>query len=280
MEDLRRQQQEDRERIRALEKQLNAADVRYRQDMERLGEEVRRSQRCCISISDLQGRISEAENKISSASESFSVQLNHLASRWSEGGESKGGGEAGGGGDDGLRSLLKDLELRLNSSVQQSEQVCSHLDKDLKDFVYRELGDLRTVFSDRNDDRTFRIEDLELEVEQMKGKMADHDKRLSEVENNTSVMRQRMESDCGCSKGGGGGAGGGGGGGEAAGGFAGMDEGKGGAEEEGSQREELSNTTRKSLAWRVIANEGQIRHFNTRLKDLSVSGDSLQDWVS
>lgn len=36
----------------------------------------------------------------------------------------------------------------------------------------------------------------------------------------------------------------------------------------------------KSLEWRVVANEDQIRHFNTRLRDLSVSGDSLQDQVS
>lgn len=35
----------------------------------------------------------------------------------------------------------------------------------------------------------------------------------------------------------------------------------------------------KSLEWRVVANEDQIRHFNTRLRDLSVSGDSLQDQV-
>lgn len=36
---------------------------------------------------------------------------------------------------------------------------------------------------------------------------------------------------------------------------------------------------KKSLEWRVVANEDQIRHFNTRLRDLSVSGDSLQDQV-
>lgn len=43
---------------------------------------------------------------------------------------------------------------------------------------------------------------------------------------------------------------------------------------------ERDNSTKKSLEWRVVANEDQIRHFNTRLKDLSVSGDSLYDKVS
>ncbi|CAN9506565.1 unnamed protein product [Ophioblennius macclurei] len=37
--------------------------------------------------------------------------------------------------------------------------------------------------------------------------------------------------------------------------------------------------TEKSLEWRVVANEDQIRHFSTRLRDLSVSGDSLYDKV-
>ncbi|KAG7999540.1 EMILIN-1, partial [Nibea albiflora] len=40
VEDLHRQQQEDRERIRALEKQLNAWTVRYRQELEGLRREV------------------------------------------------------------------------------------------------------------------------------------------------------------------------------------------------------------------------------------------------
>ncbi|MED6265536.1 hypothetical protein CHARACLAT_026533 [Characodon lateralis] len=108
-------------------------------------------------------------------------------------------------------------------------------------------------------------------------------------------MSRRME-ECGC-RGHEGGGGGVGGAGEAERGVVGTSGGKGGAGEdgrgifgtgggaegEGSREEELSggreNTTKKSLEWRVIANEGQIRHFNTRLKDLSVSGDSLHDRV-
>ncbi|MEQ2203125.1 hypothetical protein XENOCAPTIV_025105 [Xenoophorus captivus] len=307
VEDLRRQQREDQERIRALEKQLNAADVRYQQDIERLQQEVQRSQRCCDSIGDLQSRIGDAENKISSASENINVLLKRLepsrTGGTNNGGESKGGGLAGGEGSkeggltgDGLRNLLEDLELHINSSVHRTEQICSYLEKDLKDYIHKELDDLRTVLSDRFDDRTFRIEDVELEVEQVQKELVDHDKRLSELENSTFEMSRRME-ECGC-RGHEGGGGGLGGAGEAEGGVVGTSGGKGGAGEdgrgifgtgggaegEGSREGELSggreNTTKKSLEWRVIANEGQIRHFNTRLKDLSVSGDSLHDRVS
>uniref|UniRef100_A0A3B5Q8X2 EMILIN-1-like n=1 Tax=Xiphophorus maculatus TaxID=8083 RepID=A0A3B5Q8X2_XIPMA len=128
VEDLRRQQQHDQERIRALEKQLNDADVRHRQDAEKLRLELQHSQRCCTTINDLQNRITDAENKISSASENFNVLLDRLRPG-SEGGESQGGGGARGDGLTDVRlNLLKDLELRINSSVLQ---VCSHLEPGL-----------------------------------------------------------------------------------------------------------------------------------------------------
>ncbi|XP_022066865.2 EMILIN-1-like [Acanthochromis polyacanthus] len=348
VEDLRRQQQEDQERIRALEKQLNAMDVQYRQNLDGLRREVVRSQGCCNNISDLQNRITDAERKITSASENFDVLLNRVDKGLSEPGGSRGGGLAGGGGNggqswdgsvtqDGLDDRLKDLEQRINNTVQQTEQSCSYLENDLKDYFHRELGDLRTVFLDRFDDQAFRIADVEMEVEQVKTKVSNHDKKLSELENNTSVVNRRLEEcSCGGSEGGGGerrgdgggrwepggggatggGATGGGGstgdlGGRTTGGRAGAKgareggaiDGGGGTWEGGvatggesgkhwggGSREgtggwlpgtggERENTTEKSLEWRVVANEDQIRHFNTRLKDLSVSGDSLYNKV-
>lgn len=78
VEDLRRQQQEDRERIRALEKQLNAMDVRYRQGLDGLRREVVRSQGCCDTMNDLQNRVTDAERKISSASENFDALQTRL----------------------------------------------------------------------------------------------------------------------------------------------------------------------------------------------------------
>uniref|UniRef100_A0A3P8RKH3 Elastin microfibril interfacer 1b n=1 Tax=Amphiprion percula TaxID=161767 RepID=A0A3P8RKH3_AMPPE len=260
VEDLRRQQQEDQERIRALEKQLNAMDVQYRQNLDGLRREVVRSLGCCDTISDLQNRITDAERKITSASENFDDLLNHVDKGLSGANGSRGGGLASGGGNggqrrdglvmqDGLDDRLKDLEQRINHTVQQTEQSCSYLENDLKDYFHRELGDLRTVFLDRFDDQAFRIADVEMEVEQVKTKVSNQDKRLSELENNTAVIKQRLE-ECSCT--------------------GGRLPGTGG---------ERENTTEKSLEWRVVANEDQIRHFNTQLKDLSVSGDSLYDKV-
>uniref|UniRef100_A0A8C9YGL0 Elastin microfibril interfacer 1b n=1 Tax=Sander lucioperca TaxID=283035 RepID=A0A8C9YGL0_SANLU len=249
VEDLRRQQQQDKERIQALEKQLNAMDVRYRQSLDGLRREVVRSQGCCDTVNDLRKRVTDAERKISSASENFDVLQNRLDKELR--------GTGGGGKDvvvteDRLDNRLKDLERRVNNTLQQTEQSCSHLENDLKDYFHRELGDLRTVFLDRFDDQAFRIADVELDVGQVKERVSDQDKRLSKLENNTSLIKST------------GGSAGGSTGGSAGGGLSGT-----GGE----------STTEKSLEWRVIANEDRIRHFNTELKDLSVSGDSLHDKV-
>ncbi|KAM7424815.1 hypothetical protein PAMA_000938 [Pampus argenteus] len=289
VEDLRRQQQEDRERIRALEKQLSVMEARYQQGLDGLRREVVNSQGCCNTISDLQNRITDAEHKISLASENFDVLQTRLDRELSRGGGSSredGGFKGGDGGGVGVggRDLvltedkLEDLERHVNITMQQTKQTCLHLKNDLTEYFHRELGDLKTVFLERFDDQAFRIADVELDVGQVKAHVSDHDKRLANLQNTTSILSQRVE-DYGCGGSGRGGVGEDGGrravetGGADGGGTWGAGEGllgKGG---------ERDNTTNKSLEWRVIANENQIRHFNTQLKDLSVSGDSLYDKV-
>uniref|UniRef100_A0A671VPC4 Elastin microfibril interfacer 1b n=1 Tax=Sparus aurata TaxID=8175 RepID=A0A671VPC4_SPAAU len=259
VEDLRRQQQEGRERIQALEKQLNALEVRYRQGLDGLQRDVVRSQGCCDTVNDLKNRMTDAERKISSTSEDFDVLQNRgggVGAGGGLGGSGLGGGGLGGGGrvvvltEDKLDNRLKDVERRINSTVQRTEQSCSYLENDLKDYFHRELGDLRTVFLDRFDDQTFRIADVELDVGLVKDRVSNQDKRLSKMENNTSLLNRKLE-DCSSSGGGS----------------------RGGSLGTGGEN------TEKSLEWRVVANEDQIRHFNTQLKDLSVSGDSLNNKV-
>lgn len=292
MEDLRRQQQDDRERIGALEKQLNAAETQYRHGLDGLRREVGLSQGCCDSVRNLHKRINDAERKINSASENLNVLQDRLEKGLSGGGGGRGGsstpsatglgsgglggGGFGGGGQGGSRC----------------EQSCSQLESNLKEYFHREVGDLRAVFLDRFDDQAFRIADVELDVSLVKDRVSNHDKKL---ENVTSQVVRKLE-ECSCEganeevppsgdRGGGetgesgrkegdrqGGVTGGGG-------LGGVTE-EGGATEGGRERGGGERTVEKSLEWRVVANEDQIRHFNTRLRDLSVSGDSLQDQVS
>uniref|UniRef100_A0A667ZBN5 Elastin microfibril interfacer 1 n=1 Tax=Myripristis murdjan TaxID=586833 RepID=A0A667ZBN5_9TELE len=139
VEDLRRQQQEDRERIRALEKQLSTMDARYRQSLDGLRREVVRLQGCCDTVNDLKNRITNAEHKITSASENFDVIQNRLDKELGgggggrtdnngNGGFGRGSGGIGGGSqdvvvtEDRLDGRLRDLERRVNNTVQRTEE--------------------------------------------------------------------------------------------------------------------------------------------------------------
>ncbi|CDQ96460.1 unnamed protein product, partial [Oncorhynchus mykiss] len=201
VEDIRRQQQEDRERIHALEKQLNA---------------VTRSQGCCDSVTDLKDRVTDAERKISSISENYDVIQNRLEK------------ELGSGSglprviEDRLDGHLRDLERWVSRTMQHTEET----EKDLKDYFNRELGDLRT-----------------LDVGIVKDLVSDHDKKVTRLANSTALLDNSL-TDCGWDGG-----------------------------------NDYDGDSVKSITWRVVANEDEIRRFDTRIKDLSVSGDSLMDKV-
>lgn len=310
MEDLQRQQQLDRERIRTLEKQLNAMEIRHRQDVEGLRRQAVLTQGCCDSSRSLQNRMTDIERKIDTTSEDVQVLQDFLKKNFSgvghgggqkldgEGGSSQRGGNQE-GSNGGYGHEIGGLE------GLSCEKSCSHLELRLKEYINREVEDLRSVFLDRFDDQDDRITATELDLSLVKTQAGQHPQTL---ENITLLMSQRLE-ECGCGggsppiggkgagrPGGGGGQGGsrwsgggtgGGAGGE--GGTGGETVGGGGREGGGEETGESGGVTgvggrggaagEKSLAWRVVANENQIRHFNTRLRDLSVSGDSLQDQV-
>ncbi|KAG7253244.1 hypothetical protein CRUP_019541, partial [Coryphaenoides rupestris] len=298
VEDLRRQQQTDRERIHALEKQLNVMDSRYRLSLDGLRRDVTRSQGCCDAVHDLKDRITSAERNIDTALENYDIVENRLDRELS--------GERNAVlTEDKLDGRLRDLERRINGSVHQTEESCSHVENVVKD--------LKTVFLERFDDQSFRISDVEEDVGLVKDQVTGNERRIERLENATSHMGRRME-ECGCNLTGGRGGGGGGvtegrgvvgGQGGSVGGGGGRGDGGGnivtggggarGGSGGGDRREEeggfggfggggvglpgTDNTTEKSLAWRVVANEDQIHRFITTLKDLSVSGDSLHDKV-
>uniref|UniRef100_A0A8C5H3E5 EMILIN-1-like n=1 Tax=Gouania willdenowi TaxID=441366 RepID=A0A8C5H3E5_GOUWI len=187
VEDVRRQQQEDRDRIGSLEKQLNVVDI--------LG-----SQTCCQTIDEVKNRITDTEEKISSASATLVV-----------------------------------LQDREGSRKRTEENLKEHLSK--------QLQDMRTVFMDRLQHQAFRIDHLEREIQTGRLREDQQDRTITHLQESLSVLK-----DCGGQTG----------------------------EQTGGQ---TGGQTEKALEWRLVANEDQIRRFYTRLKDLSVSGESLYDKV-
>ncbi|XP_056624229.1 EMILIN-1b isoform X1 [Triplophysa dalaica] len=261
VEDLRRQQQQDRERISGLEKQINAIDQRYRQTIDGLRRDLSRSQGCCDTVVDFRERLDDMDRKISSTSEAY----DKLQDRLNREPVGPGGGGHFGGGDGqaeipdvtDYRSIfndrLQDLERRLNNTITRTEENCASLETKIQGSFQQELRNLRNEFNNRFHDQDHRIVEIDLDVGLVKETVFDLDKRLSRLENTTSFVDRKLSECSACSAS-----------------VPGSSSGVGTPN---------PDDTVKALEWRVIANEAEIKRFDTRFRDLSVSGDSLEDQV-
>nr|XP_046228640.1 EMILIN-1a isoform X2 [Scatophagus argus] len=246
VEDLRRQQQQDRERIQALEKLIGSMDQHLRQSLDISRTETERFQTCCNTVTELEKRLSDVEVRVTSTANKCDTVKGRLDKELA--------GTGGGKGrvtEDRLNGKLRELEKRVNNTVRKVEQRCTNTGNNMKDTVQRDVTQLRNMVLSRLDDHSFKIGKIELDVAVLGDTVTDHSRRLSQVENITTFLDRRLTSitklcneTCGPN-------------------------GKGPKTDE----------TVKTLEWRVVSNQEEIQKFDTRLKDLSVSGDSLFDRV-
>ncbi|XP_051952563.1 EMILIN-1-like [Xyrauchen texanus] len=243
---IQRQQQEDRERIRALEKHISVMEQHHRQSVEMLERELSRSQSCCDLLTDLNRRVGAMDRKVSSTAEAYDIIRGRLEKELRETGGNGGRGKAF---DEKMNGRLKDLERRLNGTVRKTEQKCSHTETSMKEFVQREINQIKNSVLNQNNDHSHRISTIERDVQVLRDSVNDHKNNLERLGNKTSDLDSRLKSTIylcteTCSP-------------------------------KGSETED----TVKSLEWKVIANEKDIKTFETKLKDLSVSGDSLMNRI-
>lgn len=246
MEDLRRQQQQDRERIQALEKLLSSLEQHLRQSLDVSRTEVERSQVCCSTVTELEKRLSDVQVHVTSTANTCETIKGRLDKELA--------GTGGGKGrvtEDRLNGRLKELEKRVNNTVRKAEQRCSNTGNNVKDSVQRDITQLRNMVINQLDDHSNKIGKIELEVSVLGDTVTDHSRRLNQMENVTTVLNRRLTS------------------------LANMCNDTCGHNGNGRKTDD----TVKTLEWRVVANQEEIQKFNTRLKDLSVSGDSLMDRV-
>ncbi|GAA6233909.1 EMILIN-1-like [Lates japonicus] len=246
VEDMRRQQQEDRDRIRALEKLVSSMDQHLRQTLEVSRSEIERSQACCNTVTELERRLSDVEVQVTSTANKCDTIKGRLDKELA--------GTGGGKGrvtEDRLNGRLRELEKRVNNTVRKAEQRCTNTGNNMKDTVQRDVTQLRNMVLSRLDDHSFKIGKIELDVAVLGDTVTDHSRRLSQLENITTFLDRRLTSTtnmcnetCGPN-------------------------GKG----------RKTDDTVKTLEWRVVANQEEIQKFNTKLDDLSVSGDSLSEKV-
>lgn len=246
VEDLRRQQQEDRERIQGLEKLISSLDVHLRQSLDISRSETQRSQACCNTVTELEKRLSGLEVSVTSTANKCDTIKGRLDKELP--------GTGGGKGrvtEDRLNGKLRELEKRVNNTVRKTEQRCTNTGNNVKDNVQRDVTQLRNMVLSRLDDYNFKIGKIELDVSVLGDTVTDHSRRLSQLENITTFLDRRLTSTtnmcnetCGP-----------------------------------NGKDRKTDDTVKTLQWRVVANQDDIKKFNTKLNDLSVTGDSIIDRV-
>ncbi|TMS12445.1 EMILIN-1 [Larimichthys crocea] len=246
VEDLRRQQQEDRERIQALEKLISSMDQHLRQSLDISRTQTERFQTCCNTVTQVEKRLSDVEVRVTTTASKCDAIKGRLDKELP--------GTGGGKGrvtEDRLNGRLRELEKRVNNTVRKTEQRCTNTGNNMKDHVQRDVTQLRNMVLTHLDDHSFKIGKIELDVAVLEDTVTDHSRRLSQLENITTFLDRRLTSTTNmCNE-------------------------TCGPNGKGSKTDD----TVKTLQWRVVSNEEEIQKFNTKLNDLSVSGDSLFDRV-
>ncbi|KAJ8008767.1 hypothetical protein DPEC_G00081840 [Dallia pectoralis] len=231
VEDMRRQQEEDRERISALEKLVSSLEQHYHHNMEVTKREIERLQGCCSTVTELDRRLTTMETKVNTAAQGYDIITGRLDK------------ELGGGRtkvtEDKLNGRLREVEKRLNSTVRKTEQKCTNTGNSMKESLQREVNSIHNMVLRHEEEHGYRIGKVELDLTVLTDTVTDHSRRLGELENITKLTVDM------CSQG---------------------------------DRRQTDDTV-KNLEWRVVANQENIQRFDTRLKDLSVSGDSVMDRV-
>lgn len=245
-EDLRRQQAEDRDRINALEKLIGSMNQQFTHSLENTRSEIERSQACCNTVTELEKRLSDVDVRLMSTSDKCDTIKGRLDKELV--------GTGGGKGrvtEDRFNSKLREIEKRLNNTVRKTEQRCTNTGNNVKDSVQRDFTQLRNIVLSQLDDHSFKIRKIELEVDVLGDTVTDHSRRLGHLENITSFLDRRLTSTTNvcnetCGRNG---------------------------------NEQTADETVKTLQWRIVSNQEEIKRFNSTLRNLSETGDSLVDRV-
>uniref|UniRef100_A0A3B5LP09 Elastin microfibril interfacer 1a n=1 Tax=Xiphophorus couchianus TaxID=32473 RepID=A0A3B5LP09_9TELE len=191
VEDLRRQQAEDSERIRALEKLINSMDQNLRRDLEIYRRENKQSQTCCNTITELEKRLSSIDARLTSTSDKCDIIKGRLDKELAGTGGAKGRVT-----EDRFNSRLREMEKRFNTTMRKTEQKCTNTGSSLKETLQRDFTQLRNTVFIQLDDHSFKIGKLDLEVADLGDTVRDHSRRLSHLENIKAVTGQNDLDDC------------------------------------------------------------------------------------
>lgn len=214
----------------------------FTQNLEIVRSEMEHSQACCHSVTELEKRLSDFDFRLASTSDKCDTIKGRLDKELA--------GTGGGKGwvaEERFNSRLREVEKRLNNTLRKTEQRCTNTANSVKDTIQRDFTQLHNMVVSQLDDHNFKIGKIELEVSVLGDTVTDHSRRLGHLENITSFLDRSLTSTtnmcnvtCGC-----------------------------------NGNSQTTDDSVKTLQWRVVSNQDEIKRFNSTLNRLSETGDSL-----
>ncbi|MEE6516829.1 hypothetical protein FKM82_026601, partial [Ascaphus truei] len=271
VEGFRNQQNEDRDRIRGLEKLISSVDQRNREAVQNIQAHVvqlstRLPKDCCSEVADLRNRVGESERRAETLSGSVIALTVRLDSKLN-----------GNHNDDipqvdnDLSSRLEDIEGRMNTTQRNLVDHYYHYRDDLQNYFQEEISKLRSDLEDRihgNEEKinilltelgnSSGFEDsvgqtmtsLALDINSLKNSLSKNEGILDKVVLDIEDLRNQVKATVNSC-----------------------------TDQCGTHSFDMKDTF-SNLERKVKANEDQIRVIVSDIAQLRVSGDSMRDTLS
>lgn len=145
VEGFRKQQEEDRERMRTLEKMMTTIEQRNRESVQNIHRHVtelttRIPKDCCSEVENLKSKLGEVEKTVDSVFSSFHILNGRLDSELNGNNKDH---------DQIFNSRLENIEGRMNTTQRTLEEHYYYYRDDLRKYIQDEVNKLKGEFGDR-----------------------------------------------------------------------------------------------------------------------------------
>uniref|UniRef100_A0A8C4RV87 Elastin microfibril interfacer 1b n=1 Tax=Erpetoichthys calabaricus TaxID=27687 RepID=A0A8C4RV87_ERPCA len=177
LEDMKKQQTKDREKISSLERLINSLEQRNRQS------------ECCTQMDHFKTNMKDIENRLNSMSAAYDTLNIRFDNEF----------------DEFNKDLILNIEKKISGRLDTLEGQCNKTEKntekhfllvqnDLNDKFQKEINDLRYEFTDRMDETEGKLSSIMQNVGGLKDKVSEHEETLDRLFITTSDMEYQLGS--------------------------------------------------------------------------------------
>lgn len=192
VEGFRNQHNEDRDRVRGLEKLINSVDQRNREAVQNIQSHVveltsRLPKDCCVEVTDLRRRVGEAERRADTLSGSVVALTVRLDKELGEGNSnviSPSGTN--------LNRRLSDIEGRMNTTTRTLEEHYYHYRDEVKNYCQDQVDKLKEDFKNRIQGNDYKISILLTELGNSSGFRDLMEQKMLDYSHDITSLKDRV----------------------------------------------------------------------------------------